>query len=293
MYRLPENIENLTGTSSSAQGVYGNGLDNVVTLGSGGDLVVLDGGGNDTVRSGGGNDFIYFGNAFTALDSVDGGSGNDTLGLLGHYELTFGAASLVGIEKLAMYGSGSPYGFGFNYVVATVDANVVAGKQLMVAAQSLSATESLAFNGSAETNGSFNVRGGKGTDTITGGAGADILWGNLGADTLAGGGGNDLFQYRSGAESAGQSHDRILDFSAGDKIDLKAIDADANAANGNSKFAFIGDAAFTRVAGQLRVTEVDGSMLVQGDMNGDGWADLQILVTVSPGHIMAATDFIL
>jgi Ca2+-binding RTX toxin-like protein len=273
MYVLPGNVENLTGTSAAAQGVYGNSLNNLVRMGAGGDLVVLHDGGDDTVQSGGGNDFIYFGNAFTAADRVDGGAGRDTVGLLGHYELTLGEASLVGVEKLAMYGSGSP--FGFHYAIATVDANVDAGKQLMVVAQSLGAHETLSFDGSAETAGSFNVRGGKGGDTIVGGAGGD------------------LFQYRSAAESSGYDYDRILDFAAGDRIDLQVIDADGNPANGNGKFAFIGDAAFGRIAGQLRAVELDGSWLVQGDTNGDGWADLQILVTASPDHILAGADFVL
>ncbi|MBV8685468.1 MAG: hypothetical protein JO238_02135, partial [Alphaproteobacteria bacterium] len=61
LYVLPDNVENLTGTSASAQGVRGNGLDNVVTMGGGNDLIVLDDGGNDRASGGGGNDFIYYG----------------------------------------------------------------------------------------------------------------------------------------------------------------------------------------------------------------------------------------
>jgi Ca2+-binding RTX toxin-like protein len=76
MYLLPEHVENLTGTAVGAQGVSGNASDNRIRLGAGGDLVVLDGGGNDRVESGGGNDFLFYGAAFTAADSNDGGAGS-------------------------------------------------------------------------------------------------------------------------------------------------------------------------------------------------------------------------
>ncbi|MBV9372264.1 MAG: type I secretion C-terminal target domain-containing protein, partial [Alphaproteobacteria bacterium] len=71
LYVLPDNVENLTGTSASAQGVRGNGLDNVVTMGGGNDLIVLDDGGNDRASGGGGNDFIYYGAAWTTADKTD------------------------------------------------------------------------------------------------------------------------------------------------------------------------------------------------------------------------------
>jgi Ca2+-binding RTX toxin-like protein len=292
MYILPDNIENLTGTSAAGQGVYGNTLDNVMRMGAGGDLVVLHDGGIDTVFGGDGNDFLYFGGAYTTADSVDGGTGFDTLGLLGSYDLTFASNSLLGIEKLAVYGSG-----GFppaQYKLTTIDANVAAGQTLLVAGLSLQGGESLTFNGSAETNGAFMIYGGKGTDTLTAGAGNDRLYGNLGADTLSGGAGRDVFEYRSASETDRRAPDKILDFANGDKIDLWAIDADGNAANGNSSFAFIGSKGFTSVAGQLRVSNLSaGEWLVEGDVNGDAIADLSILVTTTGGHILAGSDFVL
>jgi Ca2+-binding RTX toxin-like protein len=292
MYILPHNVENLTGTSASGQGVYGNTLDNMMRMGAGGDLVVLHDGGIDTVFGGDGNDFLYFGGAYTTADSVDGGTGFDTLGLLASYDLTFAANSLLGIEKLAVYGSG-----GFppaQYKLTTIDANVAAGQTLLVAGLSLQGGESLAFNGSAETNGAFMIYGGKGTDTLTAGAGNDRLYGNLGADTLSGGAGRDVFEYRSAPESDRRAQDKILDFANGDKIDLWAIDADGNAANGNSGFTFVGSKSFTSAAGQLRVSNLSaGEWLVEGDINGDAIADLSILVTTTGGHILAGSDFVL
>jgi Ca2+-binding RTX toxin-like protein len=295
LYTLPANVENLTGTSTSGQGVNGNALDNLVRMGAGGDLIVVEQGGNDRVESGGGNDYIYYGASFTNGDSNDGGAGVDTVGLLGNYTLTFDADDLVSIEKLAVYSSGNPAATN-SYNLTTVDANVAAGEHLTVIGMSLSAAETLVFNGAAETDGRFTVLGGKGNDTITGGAGNDLIWGNLGADTLRGGGGNDGFEYYSIAESTPGARDTILDFSGGDKINLWGIDADGDASNGNSGFAFIGSGAFTGAAGQLRAVQDANfarAWIVEGDTDGDGQADFSLVVVTQPGYLLGAGDFIL
>lgn len=291
MYILPANVENVTGTSATGQGVYGNGLNNYFQMGDGADLIVAHDGGTDFVVAGGGNDFVYYGATWSVGDRVDGGEGFDSVGLLGDTTVTFLANAFASVEKLAVYSSG---GAGTNdYNLTINDANVAAGKNMMVVAQSLLSTVTLIFNGSAETDGSFNVRGGKGVDNIKTGAGSDQLYGNLGADTLFGGGGKDYFEYYAVEESTAAMRDSILDFSAGDKINLQGIDADGNGANGNSKFAFIGSGAFTGQAGQLRAVQTNGSWTVEADVNGDGAADLAIAVTTAPGHIIAAADFFL
>jgi Ca2+-binding RTX toxin-like protein len=244
------------------------------------------------VEGSGGNDFIYYGAAFTNADSNNGGAGTDTIGLLGTYVLTFDADDLVAVEKVAGYSSGNAAAPN-HYDLTTIDANVASGEHLTVIAMSLSAIETLSFNGAAETDGRFSILAGKGSDTIVGGQGNDLIWGNLGADTLKGGGGNDHFDYDAASESGSAARDTILDFSAGDKINLWTIDADGNAANGNSKFVFIGDRAFTG-AGQLRATEAQGGgWLVEGDVDGDGSADLIILVHTTNGHMLTAADFVL
>jgi Ca2+-binding RTX toxin-like protein len=293
MYVLPAHVENLTGTSAGAQGVYGNALNNIVTMGAGADLIVMHDGGDDSVFAGGGNDFIHFGNALTAADRIDGGAGYDTVGLIGSYTLTLSATSLTGVEKFALYSNGDGSGAtANNYNVTMHDANVASGQTLMVVAQSLLAHETLVFDGSAETDGKFNIRGGRGNDTIAGGGQADQIWGGLGADMLTGGGGNDYFEYFSVAESLPEARDIILDFRAGDRINLIPIDADGNAANGNSRFTFIGSNAFTGQAGQLRVSQWQGDeWLVEADTSGDGIADMAILVFLADGDPLTAGDF--
>jgi serralysin len=56
-------------------------------------------------------------------------------------------------------------------------------------------------------------------------------------------------------------------------------------------FTFVGTAAFSGIAGQLRYEITDGNTLVTGDMNGDGFADFMIRLDGS--HSLVAGDFIL
>ena len=190
------------------------------------------------------------------------------------------------------------------------DANVAAGSVFFVTAASLQSNESLVFNGSAETDGRFTILAGAGADTVTGGAGndymagnggidtlnglggSDSLYGGAGADLMAGGSGQDFFHYQSAGDSTAPAMDHILDMNASDRINLSAIDADGNAGNGNSAFTFIGSGAFTSSAGQLRAYQSGADWFVEGDVNGDGIADLVIQVTITDGSSLIAGNFI-
>jgi hypothetical protein len=86
--------------------------------------------------------------------------------------------------------------------------------------------------------------------------------------------------------------DHITDFNTGDHIDLSAIDA-STTHTGNDAFAFIGENAFNHVAGELRVTGSGSDWTIQGDVDGDGIADISIAVTTIGGYNFAANDFIL
>jgi predicted extracellular nuclease len=278
---------------------------------TGNDLFNVSQGGNDTVNGNDGDDYIYFGPAFTAGDSVDGGAGTDTLALLGNYAMTFDADSLVNIERLALLSGTAIGGAHVTYDITTIDDNVGAGKVLTVLGGGLQSDETMVFNGSAETDGSFYVAGGAANDTLVGGqkddslvgnggddalyglAGNDWLQGGAGADMLRGGTGHDLFVYKAAADSTGAATDHIVDFEyTADHIDLSAIDADS-ATGGNQAFSFIGSDAFHHVAGELRVELSGSDWIVQGDVDGDGTADLVIQVSVFNGHVMGASDFVL
>jgi serralysin len=123
--------------------------------------------------------------------------------------------------------------------------------------------------------GADRLSGQAGDDRLSGGAGDDRLDGGLGADLLAGGAGRDLFRFATAASSpSGPRADRLADFETGeDRIDLRAIDADATTACEDA-FAWIGARAFAGRAGELRLAAGGG---LEGDRDGDGAADLAIL----------------
>jgi subtilisin-like proprotein convertase family protein len=125
--------------------------------------------------------------------------------------------------------------------------------------------------------GADELSGGSGNDALHGGGKGDRLDGGLGADTLDGGAGADRFVFRSTADSAPGFDDLIIGFDAagGDRIDLSEIDAVRGGRN--NAFSFV--ETLTGVAGQLAVTrESAGRYVVEGDVDGDGTADLRIRV---------------
>jgi len=136
------------------------------------------------------------------------------------------------------------------------------------------------------------ILGGAGADTLRGGNSADTLVGGAGRDVLNGGVGPDVFRFDDHAElGLGVNADLIEDFLLGsDIIDLAGVDAGASAA-GNQVFAFIGTAAFTNVAGQLRYLHSGGQTIVQGDRTGDGVADFEIALTGT--LVLTGVDFAL
>jgi Ca2+-binding RTX toxin-like protein len=143
-------------------------------------------------------------------------------------------------------------------------------------------------------DGNDYIVGGAGNDTLSGGAGNDTLIGGAGSDILNGGTGNDRFDFDLVSDSpAGPAlRDSIVGgFAHGfDLIDLATIDANT-LVGGNQAFSFIGSAAFSGVAGQLRYTNYSGNVIIDADVNGDSLADMQILVAGT--NFMAGTDFIL
>jgi serralysin len=136
------------------------------------------------------------------------------------------------------------------------------------------------------------IRGQEGDDQLNGNGGADTIRGGVGLDTLTGGTGADKFVF--GVNETGKTNalaDTITDFLAmeGDRIDLSSIDAIGG--GGNDAFTFIGSAAFSHVAGELRYSVVGSDVYVRGDMNGDGVADL-VIHLLGVGSV-AAADFML
>ena len=117
--------------------------------------------------------------------------------------------------------------------------------------------------------------------------GNDILIGGPGADYLIGGRGADRFVFGPGDLMLG---DEISDFrhAQGDKMDLSLIDAISGGAD--DAFTYIGSGNFSGVAGEVHYIATAGGVTVQGDMNGDGFADFNIEVLGVSS--LNSTDFI-
>lgn len=123
--------------------------------------------------------------------------------------------------------------------------------------------------------GDDRMGGGFGDDVMDGGDGDDRLSGGRGANELTGGEGADDFVFRAAKAPV----DTILDFSAaeGDRIRLDPMDADVSTPEDDA-FSFVGYAAFSGAAGELRAVHLDGAQRLEGDVDGDGAADFAIEV---------------
>jgi len=263
-WTLENNVERLELLKTALNG-SGNALDNLLVGTSGNNT--LDGrAGNDAMYGGSGDD-IYI--VAAAGDQTVEAMNHGTDTVRSYINWTLGA----NVERLELRGSGNLNGTGNTL------ANTLVGNS---GANSLS--------GGA---GNDYITGGSGNDTLNGGAGNDRLIGGAGSDILIGGAGNDIFDFDAVSDSpAGPAlRDSINGgFSHGfDHIDLATIDANTLAA-GNQAFSFIGSAAFSGVAGQLRYTNYSGNVIIDADVNGDSTADMQILVAGT--NFMTSTDVI-
>ncbi len=140
--------------------------------------------------------------------------------------------------------------------------------------------------------GNDSLKGGSGKDIIKGGSGKDSLEGGALQDILTGNGGNDVFVFANAAHSGkgAKNRDIITDFNgSGDKIDLSKIDAKIG--SGNQSFDFIGKSDFTGSKGELRYDKLAVGTRIQADRDGDGKADMEILL--SDLMNLQADDFIL
>jgi serralysin len=233
-YTLGANLENLVLTGAALRGT-GNALNNAIT---GNELAnLLSGGAGDDMLAGGGGDDTLDGG--TGADSMAGGSGND-----------FYFVDDAGDTIVELRGEG-------NDTVSTGLANY----RLSANVENLIMTGSA---GSGTGNDLNNVLTGNAFgNRLDGGAGNDRLIGGDGVDFLTGGAGNDIFVAEINAtkvpgRNGPISLDVVLDFTAGDKIDLSGIDANSTVA-GHQAFKFVGNAA-GKGAGEL-------SMQHFGNMN--------------------------
>jgi Ca2+-binding RTX toxin-like protein len=267
---LGANVENLRLYGTAAKG-YGNelanqitgnesantlvGLEGVDTLsGAGGDDRVYGGADNDQLRGGDGDDLV---SGETGADRAYGEDGNDRLYGDDGADILFGGAGLD-----MVYG-----GTGNDQMRGDDGDDVVSG--------------------GADVD---RLYGDAGSDRLYGDEGNDLLFGGAGQDFLTGGAGKDRFVFENTDSSSPAAFDTILDFGAGDSIDLKQIDANLGTSR-NEAFKFIGKADFSGVAGQLNYHVEGSNAYICGDVNGDGVADFTICVAGVTS--LTSSDFLL
>jgi Ca2+-binding RTX toxin-like protein len=213
--------------------------------------------GANTLSSGAGNDVIY------------GGAGNDLISGGGDNDVVYGQVgsdTVDGGNNLdAAYG-----GSGDDVIEGSNGNDVVYGG---------SGADTTNETGSGDDR----IFGGSGGDSINAGAGADTLTGGYGADTLDGGSGNDRFEYFSVLDT----NDRILNFAAGDLIDLSGIDANG-AGPGNPAFVGLTANSDQLVAFGASWFVSGGNTILIADTDGDAATAEFMITLVGVGHSLSA-----
>ncbi len=290
-YALTANVEDLRYTGVGNFTGTGNDLNNYI-YGAGGDDTLSGGDGHDTLTGNGGDDSLYGG---TGHDSLSGGTGADYMeGNDGNDAYIVDNVGDV-VAEVSGEGVDIVYSNLASYTLGAEVENLQANGSGSFTGTG-NALDNIIWSGSSDDtlsgdDGNDQLRSGGGNDILDGGNGDDLLVGSSGADTYTGGAGSDVFQIGYFDSGTGVDADRITDFQAGvDLVDVSGWDADFNAP-GNQAFTFVGGAAFTGTAGELR-TYFDGvDTWVQGDITGDAVADFEIRFDGSVS--LAGSDFIL
>jgi Ca2+-binding RTX toxin-like protein len=321
LLKLPVELTSLVGTVKDTQDklLASQPLMTVINGTAGVDRLTVTNMGNSRLVGGEGNDILTGGrfnneliggngddtyNIYGAGDKVieTANGGNDTVKIFVNHTMADNVETLrMGLENLTAHGNSLA-----NRMIGTDGADTFYGHGGNDTIQGLGGNDYI-WGGEGDDTisgddgndylygeaGNDKLLGGAGNDVLNGGAGNDTLEGGAGVDTLTGGAGADTFLFREGDLAAPKGQmDTITDFSSadGDRISLNMIDANIKTAV-DDKFKFLGTAAFSHTAGELRYEVVNGNAIVMGDTNGDGVADFQLkLLNVSK---LAAADFVL
>jgi Ca2+-binding RTX toxin-like protein len=227
--------------------LYGNAGNDWIYGDDGNDLI-YGGYGNDRLAGNAGNDRIFGG---PGADWIQGGDGIDILrGDGGNDSITGGAGNDTihgGSENDVLYGDAGDDRLDGGTGNDTLNGGP--GNDLLI-----------------DMFGHGRLIGGAGRDTLLAGAGNDTLDGGMGSDSMRGGAGADVFVFTARAAFDG-STDVIADFGAGaDRMDFRGLG-----------LSFVGDAGFSG-AGQIRSYAGPVNSWVEIDLNGDGQADLTIML---------------
>jgi len=264
----------------------------------------------------------------SAASTITGGTGtSDSIEVTHTTSETLLLGSTTNIETIKLISDGLS---AWTSTITTVDALVAENKSLTIDGRNLDDGTNdgiLAFDGSAETDGTFTVLvdgttahqitlGAKndtftdtgsgaiavtatgGTNTITMGTGAGTVTAGSGTDTIAGGTGSDTFKFTSAANSNGDS---ITDFVSADDqlaitLDYSALAAvTVNATRTGAGVAGVtnAEATMTGARGEFVYDTTNSKLLM--DLTGDGaisGADHSIAINAATtaANTIAATD---
>lgn len=191
-YELADNVENLDASSLTRDvGLFGNGLANIITGGSGGDYINGGSGGDKMIGGFGGDDYYVDSYKDTVVEGKN--AGDDTIYIR---EYDFGKTKSYTLAANVE-----------NLDLRDIDLELDA-KQIASLLKS-----KMSINGNASDNdiylsddfgqymktfagaGADNIAGSSVNDYIDGGAGNDSISGNDGNDTLVGGAGADIYSF--------------------------------------------------------------------------------------------------
>ncbi|MEM7767233.1 MAG: hypothetical protein AAF253_07060, partial [Pseudomonadota bacterium] len=124
--------------------------------------------------------------------------------------------------------------------------------------------------------------GGAGNDTLTGGSGTNFLRGGAGADTIIGGSGPNQIEIIDAALE--MDGDTVSGLNTGDTLTILSPDIDAG-----QLYFFLGEAAFTGRAGEMRIVRSASETRLDADLDGDGQADHALRFT--DGDVQVSLGF--
>jgi Ca2+-binding RTX toxin-like protein len=278
----------------------GGGGDDIIA-GLDGDDLLSGGDGRDQINGGLGADLI---NGENGDDVLRGGKGNDTLSGGGNDDVLYGGAGddvLVGGRSFDVFsgddtlvgGKGADQFYGGLGTTTVSYADSRAGVSVDLPANEC-------HGGDAEGDQFFDSAGGVligsgfadtliGAGNMDGGEGDDRLVAEWGTWSVTGGAGEDVFGFTWNKEII-FNHPLVTDFAQGqDMLDLSAIDPHGQ--DGDQAFRFIGTAAFSGKAGEVRYEVSGGQTVIQLNMDKD--VDPEHVITLDGVFTLTGADFVL